>query len=272
MTARSIPTAALSSLLPQISALLLIGATAAVAALTVGAAAGLVPWLEIEVALRGEPVAGAGAAVQVGVMLLLLALLGFLPSHARVRRLELTSRAFRLSMDDVTRAYAAVHAADRDAAFDLSREFDAVRDRITWMRAHPDLAELEPDVLEVAAQMSTESRDLAEVYSDAKIGRARSFLRQRQTEIEDYRARIALAQSTVDEIRRWMQAVSVEESLAEAQIDRLRQDLADVTDTLDRGAGDQSAGDRDAGPSANVYGLSGSRHEPRRETLATPAE
>jgi chromosome segregation ATPase len=135
-------------------------------------------------------------------------------------------------MADVARAYQYVHAADREGTFQLSREFDAMRDRMEWMRNHPDLAEIEHDVLQVAAQMSVESHELADTYSEEKVARARSFLRQRQQEVEDYRQRISMAQATVGEIKRWMQAVSVEEGLAETQLERLRRDLAEVTDAM----------------------------------------
>lgn len=221
-----------TSLLQQLCTTLLVLAAIGLSGLTLAAFAGLVPWPVLPVALGDTVYAGAGMVVQIALTALMLILLGFLPANARVRRLELTNRDFHLSMDDVARAYAAVHAADREGTFQLSREFDAMRDRIDWMRDHPDLSGMEQDILLVAAQMSVESRDLAEVYSAEKVERARAFLRQRQQEVEDYRARISMAQATVGEIRRWMQAVSVEEGLAEKQLERLQKDLADVTEAL----------------------------------------
>ncbi|WP_179379825.1 DNA repair protein [Jannaschia marina] len=211
---------------------LLVVSALGLTAATGAAFLGILPWPDLPLAVGGTTIEGAGMIAQIGVTLLLLLLVGFLPSNARVRRLELTNRDFQLSMADVTQAYALVHAADRDGAFQLSREFDAMRERIDWMRAHPDLAELEHDVLQVAAQMSVESRDIAEVYTTEKVERARSFLRQRQQEVEDYRQRISMAQATVQEIKRWMQAVSVEEGLAEKQLERLQKDLAEVTDAI----------------------------------------
>ncbi|MEM9795832.1 MAG: DNA repair protein [Pseudomonadota bacterium] len=202
------------------------------ATLTAAAAFGLLPWLELPLSINGTLLSNGGMLVQLTLSVLLLVLVGFLPANGRMRRLEVTNRDFHLSMADVAEAYDYVHRADREGTFQLSREFDAMRDRINWMRNHPDLAGMEHDVLEVAAQMSVESRDLAAIYSDDKVDRARTFLRQRQQEVEDYRQRISMAQATVGEIRRWMQAISVEEGLAEKQLDRLRKDLAEITDAL----------------------------------------
>ncbi|MCK0166857.1 DNA repair protein [Jannaschia sp. S6380] len=253
-----------TSLLQQVCSFLLILAALALTALTAAAAAGMMPWPDIPVALGGAEVAQAGMFTQIGLTLILLILVGFLPANSRMRRLELTNRDFHLSMDDVTRAYAAVHAADRQSTFQLSREFDAMRDRIEWMRNHPELADMEHDVLQVAAQMSVESRDLAEIYSDEKVDRARSFLRQRQQEVEDYRQRISMAQATVQEIKRWMQAVSVEEGLAEKQLERLQKDLAEVTDALKLTGHDRAQ---------NVVGIERPRRKGRAgEAVATPAE
>ncbi|MEM8823407.1 MAG: DNA repair protein [Pseudomonadota bacterium] len=226
------------------------------------AALGFVPWLELPVSIGGQTVQDAGMWAQLGVTALLLTLLGFLPSNARVRKLEVTNRNFQISMDDVARAYEYVHRADREGVFQTSREFDAMRERIEWMRKHPDLVSMEHDVLQLAAQMSVESRDLAEIYADEKVARAQNFLRQRQQEVEDYRQRIAMAQATVQEMKRWMQSVSVEEGLAEKQLERLQSDLADVTESMRLSGHGQRA--------KNVVGM------PRREKaiapLATPAE
>ncbi|UWQ20951.1 DNA repair protein [Jannaschia sp. W003] len=221
-----------TTILQQVCTFVLALAALAMVVLTGAALAGLAPWIDLPLVIGGEPVEGAGMYVQIGFTALLLILAGFLPSNARVRRLELTNRDFHISMEDVARAYDYVHRADREGTFQLSREFDAMRDRIEWMRQHPELGELEHDVLQLAAQMSVESRELAEVYADEKVDRARSFLRQRQGEIEDYRQRISMAQATVHEIKRWMQALSVEEGLAEKQLERLQKDLAEITDAM----------------------------------------
>jgi hypothetical protein len=221
-----------TSIVQQLCTFVLILAALAAAAATAAATFGLLPWLVLPVSFDGAEVANAGMIAQIGLTALLVLLVGFLPSNARVRRLEVTNRDFHISMADVAQAYRYVHQADREGVFQLSREFDTMRERIDWMRQHPDLAEMEHDVLQAAAQMSVESRELAETYSDEKVDRARSFLRQRQHEVEDYRQRISMAQATVGEIKRWMQAISVEEGLAEKQMERLQKDLVEVTDAL----------------------------------------
>jgi hypothetical protein len=76
--------------------------------------------------------------------------------------------------------------------------------------------------------MSHESRDLASVYSEEKVDRARTFLRQRQREIEDYREQIAMAQQTCADLKRWSQQVNVEDSVVSAQMQRLEADLAEI--------------------------------------------
>ncbi|WGH78389.1 DNA repair protein [Jannaschia ovalis] len=249
-----------TNVLQQLCTLLLVVATLGLAAATGAAFGGLLPWIELPIAIGGERIVNGGMIVQIGLTGLLLVLMGFLPSNARVRRFELTNRDFHLSMEDVAHAYEYVHRADREGTFQLSREFDAMRERLEWMRANPDLAELEHDVLQVAAQMSVESHELAEIYSDEKVERARSFLRQRQAEVEDYRQRISMAQATVKEIKRWMQAVSVEEGMAEKQLDRLRKDLAELTDALKLTGHDRKA---------NVVGM---KRRDGGDKLAHPAE
>ena len=122
----------------------------------------------------------AGMYLQIFVTILAAGICFFLPFNVRIMQLEISHRRFTVSMDDVARAYGAVHAADRGRTFQLSSEFDAVREHLAYLRDHPDLSTLEPALLETAAQMSHISRELAEVYSDEKIGRARDFLKQHQ--------------------------------------------------------------------------------------------
>ena len=76
--------------------------------------------------------------------------------------------------------------------------------------------------------MSQESRNLAEIYSDEKVERARTFLRSRQREIEEYREQIALAQQTCADLKRWSQQVNVEDSVVSGQMQRLEADLAEI--------------------------------------------
>ncbi|PTX55621.1 hypothetical protein C8N43_0260 [Litoreibacter ponti] len=195
---------------------------------TILAALGLAPWLSFTAAYGETQVPAAGMITQLFLAALAISLCFYLPSNRRILELEKSHRNFHISMEDVTRAYLTAHKADKEELFTLSSEFDSVRERILHMRDHPELHTLESSVLEVAAQMSHEARDLADVYSEEKVQRARGFLRARQREIEEYRAQIALAQQTCAELKRWSQQVNVEDSVVAAQMQRLEEDLAEI--------------------------------------------
>ena len=208
-----------------------VAALAAILA-AIAAAAGLMPWLRVAAALGETPLPWAGPALQLGLTLVLLAIAATVPAMLRVARLEASHRSFALGMEDVARAYHLSHAADRAGAFRLRHEFDAVRERIAHLREHPDLAGMEPQILELAAQMSTQSRRLAETYSDDAIDRARRFLQQRQEEVERTREIVGRAHHSAREIRRWTSAVSAEEEAVETEIARLETELGETLPQL----------------------------------------
>ena len=172
--------------------------------------------------------------LQIFVTILTAGICFFLPSNVRIMQLENSHRRFTVSMDDVARAYGAVHAADRGRTFQLSSEFDAVRERLAYLRDHPDLSTLEPALLETAAQMSYISRELAEVYSDEKIGRARDFLKQRQEEIAQFNSRLDQAKSISTEMKHWLHEVELEKSVAAAQLARLSEEMNEIMPQLGR--------------------------------------
>lgn len=169
---------------------------------------------------------------QITLTVLAVGLCFFLPSNRRIMQLENSHRSFSIGMQDVAQAYAAVHAADRAATFKLSSEFDAVRERLAYLRDHPDLSTLEPALLEVAAQMSHISAELATVYADDKIARARSFLHQRQQEVEVFNTRLDQAKGISTELKHWMHEVELEESVAVAQLERLRAEMQEIMPEL----------------------------------------
>ncbi|MBU2982607.1 DNA repair protein [Lentibacter algarum] len=212
-------------------ALVVLAALAAVTA-TVLALLGLLPWLELSLAFGGEPLVNAGVWVQSGVTALLLMLAFFVPSTKRILTLENSHRSFQLGMHDVARAYHYAHAADRADAFQLSSEFDSVRERLVYLRQHPDLGSLEPDVLEAAAQMSHISKELSDTYSDEALARARDFLRQRQSEVERFNSRLDQAKVVATELKHWLHEVELEESVAASQLERLRDELREVLPEL----------------------------------------
>jgi hypothetical protein len=199
---------------------------------------GEAPWLYLPLQFGQTFVPDAGMAVQLGFTALALAMCFYLPMHGRILRLETSHRSFQMGMRDVARAYAAAHRADREGVFTLSSEFDSIRERIAFLRSHPDLDMLEPDVMELAAQMSHVSGELARTYSDANIARARDFLTQRQEEIADFEDRVRMAKSVAEDLQRWNSRVELEESVARSQLDQLRAELEDILPELRRGMTD----------------------------------
>ncbi len=214
--------------LQRVALIAVIGFSVVVLGATIAAALGLAPWLSFTASYGETVVPYAGMITQLFLAALAVSLCFYLPSNRRILELEKSHRNFHISMQDVAKAYVIAHKADREQIFSMSSEFDAVRERILHLREHPELETLEPAVLDVAAQMSKESHDLAKVYSEQKINRARQFLKARQQELETYRERIAMAQKTVQEIKRWSQQVSVEDSVVAAQMSTLEADLAEI--------------------------------------------
>jgi glycine cleavage system regulatory protein len=208
-----------------------------VAALTLSiatcmAAFGAMPWLQFSAEFGGTTYENAGQIAQIALTITIVLLCFFVPLNGRIMRLENSHRKFEMGMRDVARAYAIAHGGDREGLFQLSSEFDAVRERLAYLRKHPDLSELEPSLLEVAAQMSFISKELAEVYSDEKVNRARAFLTQRQQEVETFNSRLENAKQVCQELRHWAHEVDLEESVAASQLQRLRDDLRDILPEL----------------------------------------
>lgn len=191
-------------LMQRLALLFFAACAAALTTASIMAALGFWAWIEIPLTHAGAPVENAGMYLQIAATILAAGICFFLPANARIMQLENSHRKFSVSMDDVARAYGAVHAADRGRTFQLSSEFDAVRERLAYLRDHPDLSTLEPALLETAAQMSHISRELAEVYSDDKIARARDFLKQRQQEIALFNSRLDQAKAISTEMKHWL--------------------------------------------------------------------
>lgn len=210
------------------SVLLLTGLAFGAFVWTCAAAAGLLPWLSLGDVANGV---GAPAAIPAGIVLqltttaVLLALVAIVPGCLRVQALERDHRKFVLSMADVAEAYAAVHAADRAGLFGMAREFDSMRERLGYLRAHPDLSDLEPEILELAAQMSHESRDLAAAFSDETVSRARRFLQQREEEAARFEQALEAAQAATTELRCWLDRVEMDEAVGRSRLTRLQEDL-----------------------------------------------
>ncbi len=201
-------------------------------ATTLLSALGVLPWLSMQAAFGSGTYVDAGMFIQIGLTVLILMLAFYLPANARMMALENAHRKFALNMQDISYAYQLAHAADRGNTFLLSSEFDAVKERMAFLRHHPDLQSLEPEILELAAQMSQISHELAETYGDAKVSRARMFLQQRQEEIEQFQQRIGDAQTIQQELRQWTRDIEIEESIAKSQLARLRDELFELLPEL----------------------------------------
>jgi len=196
------------------------------------AALGHLPWPRLTLAFGTTSLPDAGMWAQLGLTAFIALLCLFLPANSRMARLERSHRTFAMGLEDVAHAYRIAHAADRAGVFALSGEFEAVRARLKHLRQHPDLAHLEPELLQLAAEMSFQTRDLARTYSDARVARARDFLRQRQEEVQSLTDRLTLARQTTDELRRWLTDIEAEERQAEQQIKRLEADLREILPQL----------------------------------------
>ena len=209
----------------RLALLVFIGLALVLSATTLLSATGYWPWLDLDLRVGGQPVENAGMYVQIGGTVLAVMLMFFLPSNRRIIALENSHRAFHMGIEDVARAYHHAHAADRNSTFQLSAEFDAMRERLAYLRDHPDLGAMEPEILEMAAQMSFVSRELATTYSDDNVKRARDFLRQRQHEVERFTERLNEAKVIHQELKHWLTQVELEESVAASQLERLRDEL-----------------------------------------------
>lgn len=192
---------------------------------TAASALGVAPWLTFAATFGDTAYPQAGMITQIVVTIILASLFFFMPSAGRIMSLERSHRNFQLSMNDVARAYHVCHTADRSGIFTMSSEFDAVRERLAYLRDHPDLDSLEPSVLEIAAQMSHQSRELADIYTDEKVARAKMFLHQRQQEAERQQSLIVEAHHNLRDIRKWSQQVELEESVVASQLSQLEDQL-----------------------------------------------
>jgi len=201
-------------------------------AATLAAAFGALPWPELSLRWGAQYIPGAGMYGQIGLTALLVMLCFFLPANTRMSRLERSHRSFQISMEDVRRAYEVVHNADRRSVFALSSEFDDMRKRLEYLRQHPDLSHLEPELLDIAAQMSHHSRDIARIYSVERVDRAKIFLKQRQEEVTQTQERLKLARITCDEIRRWNADIEAGERANTKSLRALESDLRDILPTL----------------------------------------
>lgn len=223
---------ALSGVMQSLAHGLIIGLALGLAGLTLLCAFGFLPWPQLALFFGGQALPNAGMWVQIGLTVLTITLLFFVPANSRMARLERSHRSFAMGIEDVARAYRHVHMADRAGVFALSSEFEAMKARLDHARRHPDLQQLEPELLQLAAAMSLQTRDLARAYSDDKVDRARGFLKHRQEEVQALMERVQIARQTCDELRRWLNDIEADERQTQMQIKRLEADLNEVLPAL----------------------------------------
>jgi hypothetical protein len=181
-------------------------------------AIGMADWLQLNATIGGVDYPNAGPWVQGALTAILGAIAFFMLTHVRMRTLETSHRNFHISMADVARAYRDVHAADSAGVLTLSSEFDAVRERLAYLRDHQDLSQLESGVVKVVAQMSVQSRHLAEVYSVERVTRPKAFLRKRLQAAEDQQERIMEAMHFCEQIHARSEQVEIEEARVASQL------------------------------------------------------
>ena len=218
--------------LQSLALVCLVAAALAMGLWTTLSAFGVWPWLVADISLGDTAITNAGLYIQSGLTAVTIGLCVFLPANARIMKLEQSHRKFSVDMEDIVRAYQISHQSDRKGIFALSKEFDSVRERLIHLREHPDLGDLEPEILDIAAQMSFQSRDLAQIYSKEKVDRAYQFLTHRQEEADKMADRLAAARQTCDELRRWLEDVEAEERIAAQQITRLESDLMELLPSI----------------------------------------
>jgi chromosome segregation ATPase len=104
----------------------------------------------------------------------------------------------------------------------------------------PDLALHEDDV--ARHQIFGRDRNPSPVAHDDRlerqhvpdrVERARQFLRQRQEEAEQMKARIQIAHASSRELKRWLQSVDMEEAVVRTQLARLKEELSDLLPVLE---------------------------------------
>ncbi|MEO0566820.1 MAG: DNA repair protein [Pseudomonadota bacterium] len=196
------------------------------------AAFGVLPWLQLQASFGATTITNAGMLLQIGVTALAVMLCFFLPANSRIMVLENSHRRFHINMHDVSQAFAISFNADKDGMFTQTHEYDSVKERMTYMREHPDLEMLEPEIMEVAAQMSHIARDMAATYSTDKIERARGFLREREHELVRFNNQLNRAKAVTRELKSWSHSVNEKEAEAEAQLDALRDELRELLPEL----------------------------------------
>ncbi len=181
----------------------------------------------LNVTLADSTVANVIPYIGTGLSLIGVVITILIPGTKRTLALERSHREFRSGINDVAEAYSKAHAADRSGVFSLLGEFDGVRERFELLKTHPDLKDMEPEILTLAAQMSYTSRALATAFSDDIVARAQDFLKQRHYELKQSEEEIENASRLLQIIRREARDLALKEQVIDSQLARLVESISE---------------------------------------------
>jgi hypothetical protein len=199
---------------------------------TVLDATGQLPWKHLTDPIDSYIVKDNGIILQISICLFLVLAALLLSTLSRLARLERLQKTSALSLPDIATAYRLSHAADRKGAFALVGEFDQMRLRMDHLRNHPDLQDLQDDLLMIAAQMSMQTRDLARIYSDENVNGATDFLHQRQLDVQALSDQLTIARTTCDELRACTTTIDADDDQIRQHIEQLEHELKDILPSL----------------------------------------
>lgn len=152
-------------------------------------------------------------------------MLTFIPSAKRLMKLELSHRSFRTGMEDVRQAFYIAFSADRSGMFRLTEQFDAVSERIRFLKNHDELINKEPEILTLAAQMSFEAKELAARYSTENVARAHNIIAERLHEVEAVETLITNIERTRTDAKRTLERLATIKNTAGERLEVTMQEL-----------------------------------------------
>jgi ribosome-associated toxin RatA of RatAB toxin-antitoxin module len=140
--------------------------------------------------------------ITVEMLLLMTALivLALAYSYRSALTIEVTRTNFQINMEDVMHAFARIFEADRNGMFHLPQQFDAINERLSWVRQQPEFQESEHAVLLLAAEMSVASQNLDHAYGEEVIESAQTLLAQRETQLNQLEVQLREVRAIAAEI------------------------------------------------------------------------
>ena len=189
--------------------------------------------LRIELQVEGEQV-NIFPLLCIGILTYsLLSLARLLGGYRFMLEFHLERRDFSLQLEDVQEAFATLFAYDREGVFTLPGEYDAIRERIRAARNHPDLLQMNGEVLEVAAELSYVLRDLAATYSTERVKDARDAIKTAHQRVAELEERVKIIKAVEEEVRREVVPLEMDKSIAESELRRSCHGIADILGRID---------------------------------------